>query len=139
LSLLALLEAASRARALRSPCRAGISWGTVVLRETRDEQTGEIIEVLHPRASRLSAFEANGLLDRVSDIEVEVHFIDGNNFGIFGEGKNVKWADEEYNDEFGEKVEIRQRRELDRREDLGESGQARPYRSALARPTCGEV
>jgi hypothetical protein len=81
------------ARALRSPCLAGVPWGRVIYRETRDSQTDELVEAIYPRQDQVSAREANRLLTRVTDLRVEVHFDDGS---CQEHVKAVRWADLEF-------------------------------------------
>ena len=82
------------ARAFRSPC-IGIPWRAVTRRETVDERSGAVLEMLYPRKEQLSVSEANKHLDHVADLVVNVEFKTG---GIETEGKAkmnkiVSWAD----------------------------------------------
>ena len=78
------------ARAYRSPCSAGIPWEHVVYRETRDSQSGEVLEALYPRQHGTTAKGASQLLGSVTDLEVEVHYdCDVQELAP----RSVRWAD----------------------------------------------
>ena len=83
------------ARAFRSPCAAGVPWGRVLYRETRDSRSGEVLEALYPRKHGVSVEAANQLLESVTDLEVEIHFDCG---ACEPAPRSVKWADLEETD-----------------------------------------
>ena len=49
-------------------------WGRVLYRETRDSQSGEVLEALYPRKHGVSVEAANRLLASVADLDVEIHY-----------------------------------------------------------------
>ena len=88
------------ARAFRSPCLAGIPRRSVVYRETRDAQSGEVLEALYPRSHGISVETAKRRLESASDIEVLVHH---DHCGTeFAPPRVVKWADLEATDDESE-------------------------------------
>ena len=85
----------------RSPCAAGIPWRSVFYRETRDAQSGEVLESLYARSHGISVETANRRLVSVADIEVLMHH-DYN--GPETAPRVVRWADLEPSD--GEETSI---------------------------------
>ena len=83
------------ARAFRSPCAAGLHWGRVLYRETRDSQSGEMLEALYPRKHGVSVEAANKLLASDADMEVEIHYECG---ACEPAPRSVRWADFEDTD-----------------------------------------
>ena len=62
------------ALAFRCPCAAGVPWGRVLYRETRDSQSGELLNALYPRKQGASVEAPNRLLASVADLEVKIHY-----------------------------------------------------------------
>ena len=75
---------------LLAACTAGVPWDSVLCRETLGSRSGKVLEALCPRHEGVSFETANGLLESVTDLEVEVHFNDGARQRPL---KSVKWAD----------------------------------------------
>ena len=66
-----------------------------IYRETRDFQSGEVLEALYPRKHGVSVEAANRLLVYVADLEVEIHYDCG---ACEPAPRSVKWADLEDTD-----------------------------------------
>ena len=62
------------ARAHRAPESMGVAWDQVTKRVTKDTESGDIVEEIHPRRDRLP--RAHGLrnLEHVTDIEVAIEY-----------------------------------------------------------------
>ena len=74
--------------------------GRVLYRETRDSQSGEVLEALCPRKHVVSVEAANRLLASVADLEAEIH---DECSACEPAPRSVKWADLEDTDGEDEK------------------------------------